>query len=230
MPFELVLLAVLAGEDELTLLRDPPGGRVVDVTGQVGTAKTDLARGPDEERAERTGGDALSAQFGGDVVGDLGLLAGPSKLDPADGLATRPSPDRQVELSSLAPGPEVSSRPRVAVVVAGGHRRGLLDRVAEEPCGIGVEVEPAERGSVGRPPAVEHEIVVDDDQRRLAGLPVHEALPYRGHRPASGKRAPEQPAGMKRVCHGLATAGRLRACPTDSSAGRIARLRRAGWR
>jgi hypothetical protein len=171
--FKLVLVAVLADEDEPALLRYPPGGHVVDVAGQVGTAKTDLTRGPDEERAERTGCDALSTQFGGDVIGDLGLPAGPSKLDPADGLAIGASPDRQVEFPPLAPCAEVSLRPRVAVVVAVGHRRGLLDRVAEEPCGIGVEVEPTERGSVGRPPAVKHERAVNDDQRWLAGLPVH---------------------------------------------------------
>ena len=153
----------MANQDEPALFHDPPGGNIVHVTGQVGMAKTDLTRGPDKERAQRAACDALSAQFGGDVVGKFGLLASPSELDPADGLAVRASPDRQVELSPLAPGPEASSRPRVAVIVAVGHRCGLLDRVAEEPCGIGVEVEPAERGSVGRPPAVEHEGAVNDD-------------------------------------------------------------------
>ena len=112
----------MADQDEPALFRNPSRGHVVDVTGQVGTAKTDLARGPGEERAERTGCDALSAQFGGDIVGDLGLLASRSKLDPADGLAIRASPDRQVELVPLAPGLEVSLRPESSTTMSGGSR------------------------------------------------------------------------------------------------------------
>jgi hypothetical protein len=104
-PPELVLLALLAEKDEAALLRHASGGQVVDVAGQVGSAKADLLRGPGEERLERSGCDALSAQLGGDVVGHIGLTAGQSKFDPARGLAVRASSDRQVELSSLMPCP-----------------------------------------------------------------------------------------------------------------------------
>ena len=112
-------------------------------------AKTDLSRSPGEEGAERPRCDGLPTQLGGDVVGDLGPLPAPFKLDPADGMAIRASADCQIELTSLAPGPEASLCPLDNVGVAVGHRLSLLHRVAKELCGIGVEVEMAERCLVG---------------------------------------------------------------------------------
>ena len=117
------------------------------------------------------GCDALSAQVGGDVVRHLGLVADWLKLDPAYGFTISASSDRQVELLSLAPGPKVSPCPHIAVVVAVGHGLGLLDGIAEETCGVGVEIKPAQRRPVVRSPAVEHERPIDSDQRRLQGPP-----------------------------------------------------------
>lgn len=59
--------------------------------------------------------------------------AGSAKLDPADGLAIRASPDRQVELPPLAPGLEVSLRPRAAVVALTQAMSFLASRGSELP-------------------------------------------------------------------------------------------------
>lgn len=97
---ELVLVALPADKDEPALLRHTSRGQVVDVAGEVGPAKVDVFRCPGEERVERTGCDALSAQVGGDVVRYVGLVADWLKLDPAYGFAIGASSDRQVELFS----------------------------------------------------------------------------------------------------------------------------------
>jgi len=199
------------------------------MTAQVGTAKTDLGCGPGEERAECTGCDALSAQFGGDVVGDLGLRAGPPELDPADRLAVGASPDRQVQ---FPPPRQAGGFPPPACRRRSGCRASLRPGQPSSQRSVRCRGRGRTGGArVRRPSAIDR--AQESRPRRSAaahGAANPRELPYRGRWPTSGHRTSKELPGTKIVCHGLASASMLRACLTALSAGRTIRLRRAGSR
>jgi len=145
------------------------------VAGEVHVTEPDLSRAPGQERLERLRDETLSTHVERDHVGNVAFVTARSKLYPADCFAVGAPADRQRQLFPLAPGSKISSRPPGTVVVVVGIAC-LLDRPAEEPRRVRIDVKLAERSPIGGPPSVEHERRIDADQRRLASPPLH------GHR------------------------------------------------